>query len=656
MTALKRARERAAKAKEITSAEAEATESEDPLLLYAAVLTAAADALGNEVREQKAVLNLSQRGAWDEPKAAPAKAHDFVLDQAGVLLNLAASWSSRGALPPLTDGEAIKAAAKHFQLAAGAVQAAQAVQPAIHLSPCPSDLSDEALGALRAFMLAQAQACFCEKAEKDGMGAGTQAKLCMGAQQLYVQAADGLHSFATTSKGLHAWGHAVASARAKQYEALARWHAASESGAAERRGEQQAQLQLCVSLAGAASAALASHSAMSDAAKASLAALVAKSGEALRTVSRDNELVYYAKVPPSDSLPAIEAKVLAKPTPVAPLVEAVGALPPPPTIVKPEEAVIGGGGEDGDGFGEALGRLFSRLGSEFKMIPLSDRRANEREEEEAMRRARQVAKEAEKREAAEKGGALSALGALFGGGGGGSAKSGSGGKSEEGSRGKQEKKKEESKDGSSSSSSAKKRQGKDDGGDGDDGATEEDRALQAALAASLKEVSVSKSSSAPASNATANTASGSLRPPSARPDLLSRALSASSGGGGGGSFAPSAMEYPSFDSRRAPPPPPPPPPAPMGYGASYGSGPLVDLSDTHPPPPPPAFPAYNSALGGGGLPPPPSFDEATSMPSSAAVEGQLAQLTQMGFTRSAALDALKACSYDVTAAADRLLC
>ena len=44
------------------------------------------------------------------------------------------------------------------------------------------------------------------------------------------------------------------------------------------------------------------------------------------------------------------------------------------------------------------------------------------------------------------------------------------------------------------------------------------------------------------------------------------------------------------------------------------------------------------------------------MPSSAAVEGQLAQLTQMGFTRSAALDALKACSYDVTAAADRLLC
>ena len=355
-----------------------------------------------------------------------------------------------------------------------------------------------------------------------------------------------------------------------------------------------------MSLAGAASAALASHSAMSDAAKASLAALVAKSGEALRTVSRDNELVYYAKVPPSDSLPAIEAKVLAKPTPVAPLVEAVGALPPPPTIVKPEEAVIGGGGEDGDGFGEALGRLFSRLGSEFKMIPLSDRRANEREEEEAMRRARQVAKEAEKREAAEKGGALSALGALFGGGGGGSAKSGSGGKSEEGSRGKQEKKKEESKDGSSSSSSAKKRQGKDDGGDGDDGATEEDRALQAALAASLKEVSVSKSSSAPASNATANAASGSLRPPSARPDLLSRALSASSGGGGGGSFAPSAMEYPSFDSRRAPPPPPPPPPAPMGYGASYGSGPLVDLSDTHPPPPPPAFPAYNSALGGGG--------------------------------------------------------
>jgi NACalpha-BTF3-like transcription factor len=43
------------------------------------------------------------------------------------------------------------------------------------------------------------------------------------------------------------------------------------------------------------------------------------------------------------------------------------------------------------------------------------------------------------------------------------------------------------------------------------------------------------------------------------------------------------------------------------------------------------------------------------MPSTALVEGHVAQLTAMGFSRAAALEALRACKYDVTAAADRLL-
>ena len=49
-------------------------------------------------------------------------------------------------------------------------------------SKSTSDVSNAALDAVRLLMLAQAQACFCEKAMGDGLGASPQAKLCLGAK------------------------------------------------------------------------------------------------------------------------------------------------------------------------------------------------------------------------------------------------------------------------------------------------------------------------------------------------------------------------------------------------------------------------------------------------------------------------------------------
>ena len=72
-----------------------------------------------------------------------------------------------------------------MQLAAGALQAAQQLAPEAALeAECPREMSDGALGAALKLMLAQAQVCFCEKAEKDGLCPGTQAKLCVGARDL----------------------------------------------------------------------------------------------------------------------------------------------------------------------------------------------------------------------------------------------------------------------------------------------------------------------------------------------------------------------------------------------------------------------------------------------------------------------------------------
>ena len=598
-TSLKRARERAVK--KGASTEADAAAAEEPLLLYAAMLSRAQAALGAEAREQKS-LELSWKSAWADEKEKPSKAHDLVAEQAGVFYSLAAAWSVRGALPALAEGESIKAAAKFFQQAAGALAAAQQLQPETTLDDdtCPSDLSDAALGAASKLMLAQAQACFCEKAALDKLGASLQHKLNVGARDLYAQANEAIAPLKTKCKGLHAWGAALASAREKQYEANARWHAASEAEAAGGHGVRQAQLALCIAAAQSAQTLLAGagEATKSEATKAALVSLLARANETHTKVKQDNELVYYEKCPSADTLPSMESKILAKATPVAPMVEALATAPLPPAVRHADESDLSAGDE-------LVSELFSRLdGGEFKMIPLAERYASKQREDQMMQLAKDVAREADKKEKEERN-AGGILGSIFGGGGkaSGSAKD----SKDDSSSGKDKVEKaaskakpaspKETKEKPSTSKPSKGAKAGSAGGTNED----DDEALQAALAASLKDLDTASSS-----------------PPVVRRE--------SSGSGRGGDVL-SRANAAAAASR----PPPPPPIWDMPARSASGGG------------------------GGGGPPPPPSFEEAAAMPSVAAVEGSVAQLVSMGFARPAALDALKQCGYDVTAAAERLL-
>ena len=198
--ALYRSRQAAFGKKVLTEADASAVEA--PLVLYTGLAGRLDEMLGAELREQRHV-SFSWRSCW-EPAEKPAQHHDAKVEQAAALFNLSAAWSLRGALPPRNDSEAIKAAARHFQLAAGALQAVEKLVAEGGIAE-DIDLSDGALGALRALMLAQAQACFCEKAEQDGLGASTQVKLCLGAKQLYTQASDAFGPLKGQKK-LTAWG------------------------------------------------------------------------------------------------------------------------------------------------------------------------------------------------------------------------------------------------------------------------------------------------------------------------------------------------------------------------------------------------------------------------------------------------------------------
>ena len=81
----------------------------------------------------------------------------------------------------------IKTAAKYFMLAAGVLQAELDLRPQAAFPSSTADASDASLGALRQLMVAQAQACFCEKAAHDKLRSTTQAALCMGARESFAQ-------------------------------------------------------------------------------------------------------------------------------------------------------------------------------------------------------------------------------------------------------------------------------------------------------------------------------------------------------------------------------------------------------------------------------------------------------------------------------------
>jgi hypothetical protein len=181
---LRRAREAASRAVNNSALETEAAAAAavQALLLYFAVLERLQAALGAEIRDQKSPT-FAWRGAFEtnekcaEPNAA--------LELSSVAWNLAAALSSSGVSAPADDP---KAAVRHFALAAGVLDAiASQLNPGAALDACSSDLCEGVLGAARALMLAQAQACFCEKAAGDNLGSGTQAKLCMGAAKLCAE-------------------------------------------------------------------------------------------------------------------------------------------------------------------------------------------------------------------------------------------------------------------------------------------------------------------------------------------------------------------------------------------------------------------------------------------------------------------------------------
>ena len=608
--ALRRAREAAVGKKKVSN-ETEAAAMEGALVIYCAMLDRLQEALGTEVREQKA-MGFAWTPSWEPSQPKPVRHYDVLAERAAVLFNLAACWSMRGALPPRSDSDAIKAAARHFQLAAGALKAVQDLSPESGLEPtCAPELTDAALSALRALMVAQAQACFCDKAASDSMGAGTQAMLALGAKQLYALAAEAFASLQSSKPHakLHAWGAAVCVGRKQWYEAEARWQQATDALSANKYGEQQAHLQLGLTAANAALATLGSAQLESPSALSKLSALASKTAATLAGVTKDNQLVYNERVPDAAQLPEVAPKVLAKALPVDTLVSAALDAPFPASILRPGE----------EGSGELVRSWLARLGTEFVMIPLHER-------------------------GSEAGGMAAMAGAFAPGGSG----EGGGAAFKETSSGSKAEGSAESSSlsrffGKSSSSSSGLGGGADDGHLGTTQDADAKKEIKPSLSEMLKAavgkdkpgrgVSVKvKSSKAKGAAAAAALQGSDLDDETALQRALEESLRES------GKELNRTVPAPSPRSPSAPMPPPPPSAPPVARTPSRD---LLSRS--------------LAASAPSTLPPPPSFEEAAMMPSAATVEMLVTQLMAMGFSRDRCLTALRDAKFDVNAAGEALL-
>lgn len=608
--ALRRAREAAVGKKKVSN-ETEAAAMEGALVIYCAMLDRLQEALGTEVREQKA-MGFAWTPSWEPSQPKPVRHYDVLAERAAVLFNLAACWSMRGALPPRSDSDAIKAAARHFQLAAGALKAVQDLSPESGLEPtCAPELTDAALSALRALMVAQAQACFCDKAASDSMGAGTQAMLALGAKQLYALAAEAFASLQSSKPHakLHAWGAAVCVGRKQWYEAEARWQQATDALSANKYGEQQAHLQLGLTAANAALATLGSAQLESPSALSKLSALASKTAATLAGVTKDNQLVYNERVPDAAQLPEVAPKVLAKALPVDTLVSAALDAPFPASILRPGE----------EGSGELVRSWLARLGTEFVMIPLHER-------------------------GSEAGGMAAMAGAFAPGGSG----EGGGAAFKETSSGSKAEGSAESSSlsrffGKSSSSSSGLGGGADDGHLGTKQDADAKKEIKPSLSEMLKAavgkdkpgrgVSVKvKSSKAKGAAAAAALQGSDLDDETALQRALEESLRES------GKELYRTVPAPSPRSPSAPMPPPPPSAPPVARTPSRD---LLSRS--------------LAASAPSTLPPPPSFEEAAMMPSAATVEMLVTQLMAMGFSRDRCLTALRDAKFDVNAAGEALL-
>jgi hypothetical protein len=255
---------------------------------------------------------------------------DFGYEAACALFNVAAATSFMATSEDRGSEEGMKKACTYFQEAAGILDAVKELVMRGAWPDLTPDLSVNLLDALQFLMLAQAQKCFYEKATRAGMKDGIVAKITAECAGLYNDASSRLGHATIGGSGSKDWLEVVEWNK-KLFEGMQHHYAASAHEEAHEYGKQLSRLTYATNRV--AEAVLLCKKAPKELQEQFVTAHTVVNERRARA-KKDNDMVYNEKVPPVETLHALERKPMVQPVRPLELLE-VPPLPEPSITRQP---------------------------------------------------------------------------------------------------------------------------------------------------------------------------------------------------------------------------------------------------------------------------------------------------------------------------------
>ena len=254
-------------------------------------------------------LDSFDKGSWISGSVQYTMSTNLLFEKACVLYNVAAMATQIGATQDLHSEDSMKKAVRLYQQAAG-ILGAISVPPSTSTTeqkPTP-DLLPESAAALSSVSLAQAQEIVLRKAVIDNKKNIVIAKLAEKTGELYEECQQLMQVESVKSLFGADWVSSV-SAKCLLYSGLAQLHLAKDCKEKKQIGEEISRLEI-------AQGKLNKSKVVSTAEiKAELLPMLEMVENNLKEAKKDNDFIYFEKVPPAEELPPIEGALVVKPTP-----------------------------------------------------------------------------------------------------------------------------------------------------------------------------------------------------------------------------------------------------------------------------------------------------------------------------------------------------
>jgi len=257
-------------------------------------------------------LDAFDKGSWFGGNIPYTMSTNLLYEKACVLFNIAALCTQIGAAQDLSVEEGMKKAVKLFQVAAGIFSAVSTPPPSSSSEQKPTpDLSPESAAALASLCLAQAQEVVLQKALSDKKKDNIIAKLAKHADTLYMETANLMQKDSVRSLWDKSWINTMSGKQA-MYSGLVQLHQARVCRVEKTIGEEISRLQVARDLLKN------SESKLSQAGQDGQACQkwIDLCNIALEEAKKDNEFIYFEKVPSVEELAVVDGAVVVKASPL----------------------------------------------------------------------------------------------------------------------------------------------------------------------------------------------------------------------------------------------------------------------------------------------------------------------------------------------------